>query len=295
MMQTLISLLRLRTLPLAVAVICVGNALAFAQGSWRASVFILSLLTALSLQMLSNVANDYGDGIRGTDNHRPSSSPKRLTATGIISPKQMQLYILALIIICLSLGSSLIAVSLQETGKIYLFALLGILSIAAAIFYTVGSYAYGYAGLGEIAVFIFFGIIGVIGSYSLQHQHIQHSHLLAASAIGLLCAAVLNVNNMRDINSDKLAAKNTLAVRLGFYRAKQFHALLLISASVLLLIFNLCNTWQTALWLLLFPLLRQHGQKILRANLPEQIAAELKTAVMLCLGISLLLSLGLII
>lgn len=294
MMQTLISLLRPRTLPLALAVICVGNALAFAEGGWRASVFGLSLLTALSLQMLSNVANDYGDGIRGTDRHRDAASPKRLTAGGIVSPRQMRLYIFLLILLCLGLGGWLIALSLQEQSQILLFVCLGLLSIAAAVGYTVGRCAYGYAGLGEAAVLLFFGIVGVLGSYALQRGSPTWPLLLPALAVGLLCAAVLNVNNMRDIDSDRAAGKHTLAVRLGFLRAKYFHALLLIAACACLLLFNLIAGWKTALWLLLFPLLRRHGQAILQAPAPQLMGLQLKPAVMLCLGISLLLSLGII-
>lgn len=294
MMHTLIALLRPRTLPLAIAVICLGNALAYVQGDWQANIFIFSLLTALSLQMLSNVANDYGDGIRGTDNYRDSSSPARLTGSGAVSLSSMRLYIAALVLLSIALGGYLISISVKGQGQILLFTALGALSIAAAIFYTVGRYAYGYAGLGEAAVFLFFGIIGVLGSYALQQEHIRLIQLLPAAAIGLLCAAVLNVNNLRDIDSDKQAGKFTLAVRLGFYRAKQFHALLLIGACLLLLIFSLCTNWKSALWLLLFPALRQHGKRVLQTQTPRLIAVELKSIVGLCLGISLLLSIGIL-
>lgn len=295
MMHNLISLLRPRTLPLAVSVICVGNALAFAQGSWRASIFILSLLTALSLQMLSNVANDYGDGIRGTDNYRAVESPKRLTATGIVHPSDMRLYIAALIFLCLILGAWLIAISVHTQAQILFFSLLGVLSIAAAIFYTIGRCAYGYAGLGEIAVFLFFGIVGVLGSYTLQHNQLQIIQIFPAISIGLLCAAVLNINNMRDIESDKLAHKYTLAVRFGFERAKQLHIVLLMSAGIFLLIFNCLIGLKSALWLIILPLLYQHGKRILQAISPQNMTQELKPAVMLCLSISLLFSIGVIV
>lgn len=293
-MYHFILLLRLRTLPLAVSVIILGNALAFVAGSWRPDVFLLSLLTALLLQILSNVANDYGDGIRGTDNDRPSSSPKRLTASGFIRPQQIKGYIFILIILCLISGGGLIAISLREASQIVLFVLLGLLSIAGAIFYTIGKYPYGYWGLGEVSVFLFFGLIGVMGSYALQHGVLYFYQIFPASALGLLCAGVLNVNNMRDVESDKRANKNTIAVRLGFNRAKILHGLLLISVVIFLLIFHFLTSWKSAFWLILLPVFYQHGRKIFLTTVPEAMNEALKPAVLLCFFTSLLLSLGLI-
>jgi len=229
-MRTLIELARPRTLPLALAVICCGNALAYTHGAWRFSVFLLSLLTALSLQILSNIANDYGDGVRGTDRHRPASAPRRLTASGAISIRQMRQLLAAGTLASLSFGIALLAVSSPSWSDLLLFLLLGALAILAAITYTVGRYAYGHHALGEVSVFCFFGLLGVIGSYYLQSGSYRPAVLLPATGCGLLSAAVLHVNNMRDIDSDAAVGKSTIAVKLGFARSKTFHLALLAAA-----------------------------------------------------------------
>ena len=195
-MRTLLELARPRTLPLALAVICCGNALAYTHGAWRFSVFLLSLLTALSLQILSNIANDYGDGVRGTDRHRPASAPRRLTASGAVSIRQMRQLLAAGVLASLSFGIALLTVSSPGWSDLLLFLLLGALAILAAITYTVGRYAYGHHALGEASVFCFFGLLGVIGSYYLQSGSYCPAVLLPATGCGLLSAAVLHVNNM---------------------------------------------------------------------------------------------------
>ena len=167
-MSPLIQLARPRTLPLAFAVICCGNALAYHDGSWHPLVFILALLTALSLQILSNIANDYGDGIRGTDRARPASAPRRLTANGNVSPAYMRRLLIVCTLASLALGIALLSVSALDWSGFLVFLGLGALAITAAITYTVGRCAYGYHALGEISVFTFFGLLGVLGSYYLQ-------------------------------------------------------------------------------------------------------------------------------
>ena len=167
-MSPLIQLARPRTLPLAFAVICCGNALAYHDGTWHPLVFILALLTALSLQILSNIANDYGDGIRGTDRARPASAPRRLTANGNVSPAYMRRLLVVCTLASLALGITLLSVSALDWSGFLVFLGLGALAITAAITYTVGRCAYGYHALGEISVFTFFGLLGVLGSYYLQ-------------------------------------------------------------------------------------------------------------------------------
>ena len=251
-MRTLIELARPRTLPLAFAVICCGNALAYSQGCWRGSVFALSLLTALSLQILSNIANDYGDGVRGSDRYRAASAPRRLTASGAVSIRQMRALLAAGVLASLSFGIALLAVSSPGWHGLLLFLLLGALAILAAITYTVGRYAYGYYALGEASVFCFFGLLGVIGSYYLQSGSYRAAVLLPATGCGLLAAAVLHINNMRDIESDAAVGKYTIAGKLGFARSKTFHLALLASAALCYLAYAALAP-ASLLWLLACP------------------------------------------
>ncbi len=292
-MRTFFVLMRPRTLPLAVAVILCGNGLAFNMNHWRVSVFLLSLLTALALQILSNVANDYGDGIRGTDTLRAKDSPQRLTASGDISPHMVRQYVVFSVFLSLLSGGVLLLVSVRNFAQLLVFLGLGVLSILAALTYTIGRKPYGYVGLGEVSVFIFFGWVGVLGSYVLHQAPLRPSLFLPATAIGCLSAAVLNINNIRDIDSDNQFGKLTLAVRLGFQRAKQFQILLLSISVICLLCFNL-SIWQSALWLLLLPQLCQHGRRVLGALDVQTVGKELKSIVLLTLGISLLFSLGVV-
>lgn len=206
---------RPRTYPLAVAGILVGNALAFDQLSQFSArnwlIFILSLEVALGLQILSNLANDYGDAVKGTDSHRPDRQISQNQFTPTIFIKILISW--ALFIFCCGVG--LVWLSFDNFSEILVFIGLGISAIIAAITYTMGKNPYGYHAKGEIAVFIFFGLVNVLGSLYLQTQHIRNSDPLLAVAIGLLCTCVLMVNNMRDIDNDCLAQKSTLAVKLG--------------------------------------------------------------------------------
>jgi len=230
---------RLRTLPLSVSGIIVGSAYAYHQGfsDWR--ILVLALLTTLGLQVLSNYANDYGDGIKGTDANRIGE--KRMVAAGIITSAQMKkavlitatiTFILALLLIYTAFGKENFALSL-------IFILLGIGSIGAAIKYTVGKNAYGYSGFGDLFVFLFFGWVSVIGSNFLFTHIIDWKLFLPATVIGLLSVAVLNLNNMRDIENDKMAGKNTLVVKMGLAWAKNYQHFLILFPLILNFIFSL--------------------------------------------------------
>jgi 1,4-dihydroxy-2-naphthoate polyprenyltransferase len=219
---------RLRTLPLSVSGIIVGSAYAYHQGfsDWR--ILVLALLTTLGLQVLSNYANDYGDGVKGTDANRIGE--KRMVAAGIITSAQMKkavlitaaiTFVLALLLIYIAFGKENFALSL-------IFILLGIGSIGAAIKYTVGKNAYGYSGFGDLFVFVFFGWVSVIGSNFLFTHFIDWKLFLPASAIGMLSVAVLNLNNMRDIENDRMAGKNTLVVKMGLAWAKNYQHFLIL-------------------------------------------------------------------
>jgi 1,4-dihydroxy-2-naphthoate polyprenyltransferase len=206
---------RLRTLPLSVSGIIVGSAYAYHQGfsDWR--ILVLALATTLGLQILSNFANDYGDGVKGTDANRIGE--KRMVAAGIITSAQMKKAVLitAAITFVLALLLIYIAFGKENFGLSLIFILLGIGSIGAAIKYTVGKNAYGYSGFGDLFVFLFFGWVSVIGSNFLFTHFIDWKLFLPATAIGMLSVAVLNLNNMRDIENDKMAGKNTLVVKMG--------------------------------------------------------------------------------
>ena len=229
---------RLRTLPLSFSCVIVGSALAFAYGNLSIIVLILTLSTTLCLQILSNLANDYGDGVKGTDNYS-RIGPVRTIQNGSITQKSMKAAIVVFILFSLTSGIGLVYFGLKGVsfGIIGIFLLLGIGAIVASVKYTVGRKAYGYYGMGDVFVFIFFGLIGVAGTYYL-HTHIFNQYiLLPAASIGFLSVGVLNLNNMRDIESDKLSGKNTIPVNIGQRKSKLYHTILLLLAILAILIY----------------------------------------------------------
>lgn len=240
-MKNWIHAARLRTLPLSISGILLGSLIALSEGYWNWAIFSLAFLTTLFLQVLSNYANDYGDGIRGTDAERIGE--RRVVASGDISPKQMKNAIVLFSILSALTAFLLIFISFKED---FLWALVFILltfaCVWAAIKYTVGKNAYGYAGMGDVFVFFFFGIISVWGSYTLyQHQENNLLILLPAVAIGLLSTAVLNLNNMRDMETDKHSGKHTLPLRMGFQAAKIYQTALILLPFLLGSIYLILN------------------------------------------------------
>ncbi|WP_346883086.1 1,4-dihydroxy-2-naphthoate octaprenyltransferase [uncultured Algibacter sp.] len=228
-----LSTMRLRTLPLSISGIILGSCLAYDKGFFQWGIFALAILTTLSFQILSNFANDYGDGIKGTDNNE-RIGPERAIQSGKITPKQLLNAIKLNIVISIILAVLLIyyAFGTENLILIIIFLLLGISSIIAAMRYTMGNNAYGYKGLGDVFVFLFFGLVSVIGCYVLFAKQMDTITLLPACTIGLLSAAVLNLNNMRDIASDLKSNKVTLAVKLGKVWALRYHNILIISAFI---------------------------------------------------------------
>jgi 1,4-dihydroxy-2-naphthoate octaprenyltransferase len=218
---------RLRTLPLSFSSIITGSFIAYRTCfSWL--VFALALVTTLLLQVLSNIANDYGDSEKGTDND-DRIGPKRAIQAGILSFAEMRTAIIIFSVLCLISGCSLIFVSLQEQALIaLLFLALGIGAIAAALKYTIGKSAYGYNGMGDIFVLLFFGLVGVGGSYYLQAHTFDWTILLPGLAIGCFATGVLNLNNMRDRLSDAKAGKNTIVVMMGARNARIYHTILIL-------------------------------------------------------------------
>lgn len=226
-MKVWIEAFRLRTLPLSLACIAMGGFLAAGEHAFQWSIFLLCVLTTVFLQILSNLANDYGDSIHGADSeHR--KGPSRAVQTGAISATSMRRALAVFVLLCLISGLTLLYVSfgLDWNALLFFFGL-GILSILAAIAYTVGNKPYGYIGLGDLSVFVFFGLVGVMGSFYLFTKQITVWEVLPAISCGLFSIAVLNINNIRDIESDLRAGKYSIPVRLGRKRAIAYHAGLL--------------------------------------------------------------------
>ena len=279
---------RLRTLPLSVSGIIVGSAYAYYQGfsDWR--IVVLALFTTLGLQVLSNYANDYGDGVKGTDANRIGE--KRLVAAGVITAEQMKkaVIITAVLTFIIALLLIYVAFGKENFGLSFIFILLGIGSIGAAIKYTVGKSAYGYSGFGDLFVFIFFGLVSVIGSNFLFTHFIDWKLFLPATAIGLLSVAVLNLNNMRDIENDKIAGKNTLVVKMGLDNAKKYHYFLIISAIVLFMIFEVLLNLQSLVVIICFVLFTNHIFFVKKNNIPKEFDSQLKVVALGTFIISLL-------
>lgn len=226
-----ISAARLRTLPLSISGIVTASAAAIGVNSFSMLIFVLALATTLGFQILSNFANDYGDGVKGTDN-ADRVGPTRTLQSGRLTAKELKTGMIVTAFVTLLMASMLIFVAFGTENFItsLVFFNLGILSIIAAITYTVGKKAYGYRALGDIFVFIFFGALGVIGGYYLYTLEIKDLILLPAITIGLLSTAVLNLNNMRDRMTDAAMNKITMAVLLGGKAVKLYHSLLIILA-----------------------------------------------------------------
>ena len=251
--KSFIKAARLRTLPLSISGIIVGSYLGVEHLNsmltinsvkvvvWMTPTFWLAILTTIGFQVLSNFANDYGDGIKGSDKNRTGEA--RMVSSGAISPKQMKNAMIITTIITLIIAILLIYVAFgrENFGYSLLFILLGIASIAAAIKYTVGNSAYGYYGFGDVFVFLFFGLLSVVGSYFLFTKEINLPIFLPAITIGFLSTAVLNLNNLRDRDEDKKNNKNTLVVKLGASKAKIYHYFLIFGALIVSLVYSFIN------------------------------------------------------
>lgn len=288
-----ISAARLRTLPLSVSGIIVGSALA--GGFGVSIIFWLAIATTLGLQILSNFANDYGDGVKGTDNE-DRVGPQRALQSGAISDKEMFVGIVLTSIVTLFLAIFLIYASFGKEYFFYsvFFFLLGIAAIAAAIKYTMGNSAYGYRGLGDVFVFIFFGLVSVVGCYFLFTKDLNGLIFLPATAIGLLSSAVLNLNNMRDHDSDKKSKKNTLVVKLGIAKAKMYHYFLILGAifsMLIYLIYTYKNYFNLLFLIVLIPLL-VHLNKVIKTKDTKNLDPELKKVALSTFFLSILFSLG---
>jgi 1,4-dihydroxy-2-naphthoate octaprenyltransferase len=288
---------RLRTLPLSVSGIIVGSFYAMSQAMFNWKIIIFALSTTLGLQILSNFANDYGDGIKGTDNEN-RVGPKRAIQSGVITPEAMKRALVITSILTLISAILLIYVAFKDhnLGFSLFYLGLGILAIASAIRYTVGNSAYGYRGYGDVFVFLFFGLVSTLGIYFMFAKEMDWFLLLPATAIGFLSVAVLNLNNMRDEESDRKSNKNTLVVKMGSANAKVYHYFLVISAMVLMLEFSYFkefNIDQYIFVLAYIPLIK-HLVTVYKNKNPKELDPELKKVALSTFVLSILLSLSFI-
>jgi len=284
---------RLRTLPLALSSISMGGFLAASHAHFQLSIFLLCVLTTILLQILSNLANDYGDSQSGIDSVL-RQGPSRTVQAGLISSKAMLNALFLFGVLSLSSGLFLLWYSVSSLQDFIIFFGLGLLSIAAAVAYTVGKKPYGYIGMGDISVLIFFGGVAVLGTYYLQAHSWHWDLLLPACSSGLLAVAVLNVNNIRDIDSDRSAGKFSIPVRLGREKAVLYHAFLLVGALMMALLYALLHfhSWYQVLFLFVLPQLYQNFYAVQTLKNPKSLDPYLKQMALTSLQFTTLFGIG---
>lgn len=289
MIQSWLKAFRLRTLPLSLSGIILGSFFAKKEGFWDGYIFVFALLTTLFFQILSNLANDLGDSQKGTDNQF-RVGPMRAVQSGEISMKAMKLAVA--IFTFLSLVSAAILIRISAVGMtkevIWMYVLLAVLCVIAAITYTVGKKAYGYYGFGDLFVFVFFGLVSVLGSYTLYTKTFNPEIIFPAITIGLLSTAVLNLNNMRDQVNDKSSNKITLVVKLGKNKAKVYHFFLVLLAIISAVFFlQELNTFRY-IFLIPFCILTLHLQKVNNTQEEKDFDPELKKVALTTFLISIM-------
>lgn len=279
---------RLRTLPLAFSCIITGAALAVQQEKFDIIIFILALLTTLLLQVLSNYANDYGDAVSGKDDKRIGE--QRMVASGKIAPEQMKKAVILFSVLSFLSGLAVIFYSFENYLNILLFNALGLSAIWAAIKYTAGKNPYGYSGYGDIFVFIFFGLVGVLGSTYLYTHTFEWSHILPAIAMGSLATAVLTLNNLRDIKNDAETGKMTSIVKMGFENGRGYFAILVLVAMMAMIAYAIINHFENRQYVFLLAaiLLSSILKKVLNTNQPVQMDPFLKQTALGTFFLSLL-------
>ncbi|UOK42251.1 MULTISPECIES: 1,4-dihydroxy-2-naphthoate octaprenyltransferase [Flavobacterium] len=294
-MKKWIQAARLRTLPLSVSGIIVGSAYAYFQGFENLLIIVFALLTTLGFQVLSNFANDYGDGVKGTDNEN-RVGPQRAIQSGAISVDQMKKAIIITAVLSLISAVTLIYISFgkENFGYSLLFFFLGIASIIAAIKYTVGKGAYGYSGFGDVFVFIFFGLVSVLGSNFLFTKQFDWILILPAVAVGLLSVAVLNLNNMRDIENDRNSGKKTIVVKMGLQTAKYYHYTIVVMAVLATVVFSFLVEISYFAALFIAILMFRHLKTVQTAKTYTDFDPELKKVALGTFALAILLSLTLV-
>jgi 1,4-dihydroxy-2-naphthoate octaprenyltransferase len=295
MFKAFIKAARLRTLPLSISGIIIGSFLASAEANFNWIICLLAIITTVGFQVLSNFANDYGDGVKGTDN-MDRIGPKRALQSGTITPRQMLkaikitgfiTFVIAILLIYISFGTT-------HLNYFFLFLLFGLASIIAAIKYTMGEKAYGYSGYGDVFVFIFFGLLSVIGSYFLYTKQLDYTILLPATSVGMLSVAVLNLNNMRDRISDEIANKRTLVVKIGDEFAKYYHYYLLIASFLFALLYNTIHykSPMQFLFIIAFIPILLHLLTVYKNRDPKLLDPELKKLALSTFLFAILFGLG---
>lgn len=295
MLKVYVKAARLRTLPLSVSGIIVGSFLAASHGYFNWLICGLALLTTVGFQIISNFANDYGDGVKGTDN-LDRIGPKRAIQSGEISPEQLLktikitsaiTFIIAILLIYTAFGK-------DDFVNLLVFLVLGIASIAAAVKYTMGKKAYGYFGFGDFFVFLFFGLLSVCGSYYLFSKQLDFANFLPAFSIGFLSIGVLNLNNMRDCVSDAKSGKNTIVVKIGLAYAKYYHYCLLIGSFLFASLYSFVyyKSWHQLLFLLAYIPIGKHFLVVVRNKRPILLDPELKKLALSTFLFALLFGLG---
>lgn len=284
---------RLRTLPLSFSGIIAGSSLAYQQGFMRYEILLFALLTTLLFQVLSNFANDYGDGVKGTDND-DRIGPKRVLQSGLLSRSSLKKGMIITAITALLSSSTLIYLAFDSWVYILLFLLFAFLSIWAAIAYTVGDCSYGYRGLGDVFVFVFFGLLAVLGTVFLYTKSLKLDHLYIALIIGMLATAVLNLNNMRDCENDKKSGKNTMVVNFGLQWAKKYHLSLILIPFIAAIAYTVLHftSLRSGLHLLVFIPLFKHLRFVSRLKDPRNFDPELKKVAVLTFLWSILFTLS---
>lgn len=295
--QAWIKALRLRTLPLSLSGIILGSFIAKFNGYWDWGIFSLALTTTILFQIVSNLANDLGDSLKGTDN-ADRVGPMRSVQSGLISKKEMRNAVVFTSVISFLAAGALIFIGTKglPTSILWFYVGLAIACVIAAITYTVGKRAYGYNGFGDIMVFIFFGIVSVMGVYPLYAKSIDWLLILPAACIGLLSAAVLNLNNMRDRINDAKSNKRTLVVLMGANLAKMYHGFLILTGLACQAVFIFKINYPIAL-IGLIPgiILLLHLRKVMQTTDPKEFDPELKKVALSTFGIAVLTSIGLMI
>ena len=300
-MSPWIGAMRPRTLPLAWATIVLGTLLAADRGFFDATLLVLTALTATAYQILSNLSNDLGDALRGADDRRAEGAEKRAVASGLITASSMRraVGIATLVALLLTAATSWLGTRGLSPSFFILFILLGLAAIASARGYTLGRFAYGYRGLGDLFVLFFFGPVGVAGSFFLQTQSWDWLMLLPGLSVGLFAAGVLNLNNMRDIETDRAAGKNTLSGKMGLSMAKLYQLLLLFQGWLAAILFVLVQAPVTCSRSFLFaatlPLMAETAWKGWKAKTPVEFDKLLKPLALQTVLFALLMGIGLLI
>ena len=289
-----IGALRLRTLPLSLSGIIVGSAMAYYYGGWNFQIFILAISTTVLFQILSNLANDLGDSQKGTDNDQ-RVGPTRAIQSGEISQRSMKNAVVLVTILSFASACVLIYISSALISDSLIWIYLGLtgVSIFAAILYTVGKSAYGYYGLGDLMVFLFFGCLSVLGVFILYGMRFEALTLMPAFTIGFWSVAVLNLNNMRDIVNDAASSKRTVVVQLGSARAKYYHLILILSGLSIWTTLNGVYVYLNNNWIFLiavFPtlFLYPHLKRVIEINDPSMYDPELKKVALITFSSSIL-------